>query len=188
MLTDGKLTFEDGLVVLGKVTLPGIYVQMQINAGVRFDRAQRDHMSGKNKIPLGWEDADIRFTADLLTDDDSDCYDKLTVINKIFKGADKGANPRVYDVTGRHLRARGVNRVVFSGLDSTDSDQDDVIQVTLVFSEHLPAVIKREKQVVAQKKAVGATPPATKASPAAAPAITADSTNPFVAGFNKGYN
>lgn len=182
MSTDGLLTFADGEVRLGKELLPGILVSMQINAGVRFDRAQRDHMSGRNKIPLGWEDSDIRLTVDLTTDELSTCYSKLTTINKVFKGADKGANPRVYDVTSSHLRARGVSRVVFSGLESEETDQDDTIKVVLIFSEHLPVVVKREKQVAKTKTAT----PVIKAKPAAAPAIVADTASPFAAGFQSG--
>jgi hypothetical protein len=181
MPTDGYLTFEDGIVRLGKDTLPGIFRAMDISAGVRFDRALKDHMSGKAKVPLGWEDSDIKLTSDLLCDAGSDCYDKLTVINGLFRSADKGANPKVYEVTGRHLRARGIKRVVFSGLESRENDDEDVIQVTLAFSEHIPAVVKREKRVTAQKTAT----PKVNATAAADPAITLE-TSPFLAGFNTG--
>ncbi|MFZ2947900.1 MAG: hypothetical protein WA003_00315, partial [Desulfuromonadaceae bacterium] len=159
-----------------------------VNAGVRFDRAERDHMSGKNKIPLGWEDADIQISLDLLCDETGTCYDKLTVINGLFKGCDKGKNPRVLQVTNRHLRSRGISKVVFSGLESNEDDQSDVIRVNLAFSEHLPAVVKREKQVAATKKAVGAAAPTVKAKPAASPTIVSDPPNPFMAGFNAGNN
>jgi hypothetical protein len=183
MQTDQFLSFDDGIVQLGNDRLPGVFISMTVNAGVKFDRAERDHMSGKNKIPLGWEDSDVRLTLDLLCDDGSDCYAKLKVINLLFKGADKKASPQIYIVTNRHLRARGIDKVVFSGLETDEDDQSDVIRAVLTFSEHLPAVVKREKQVTAAKTKSGA--PAVKAKPATSPAIVQDS-NPFTAGFNSG--
>lgn len=191
MQSDRFLTFEDGVVKLGNDQVPGVFISMTVNAGVKFDRAERDHMSGKNRIPMGWEDSDIRLTLDLLCDLQekngqmvpSTCYDKLTEINRHFKGADKKASPMIYTVTNRHLRARGINRVVFSGLETDEDDQSDVIRAVLTFSEHLPAVVKREKQVTAAKTKGGA--PTVKPKPAAAPAIVKD-VNPFAAGFNSG--
>jgi hypothetical protein len=182
-MSDDFLQFDDGEVWLGQERLSGMFVSISINAGIRFDRAERDHMSGKNKIPLGWEDADVKITMDLLCDERSDCFAKLKNINGHFKSSTKGASPKIFDVTNRHLNARGVNRVVFSGLQSDDDDQSDVIRVVLAFSEHLPAVIKREQ-------AANAAPPAapkTKANPAPAPKIVKDD-NPFMAGFFSGNN
>lgn len=184
---DHYLTFSDGCVLLDGNLLPGEFVSVTINAGVKFDRAERDHMSGRARIPQGWENADIRLTLDLLTDAESDCYAKLKEINKLFKGADKGANPRIYNVVGRHLRSRGVGRVVFSGLQSDEDNEIDVIRAVLAFSEHLPTVVKREKQANATtaKTAAGGTPP-IKATPTPSATIIKDDTNPITAGYETG--
>ncbi|BCS54565.1 hypothetical protein [Geobacter sp. SVR] len=183
------LTFEDGLVKLGNTLLPGILRCQSIRCGVRYDESKHDAMSGKAKVALGWEDAGITLTLDLLCDEVSDCYAKLTAINKVFKATGgKKATPQIYNVTGRHLRARGISRVVFDALDSTESDDDDVIQVQLTFIEHIPAVVKREKRANAVKATGTTTPPATKATPAPAPGIVEDTTNPLLAGIKAGMN
>jgi hypothetical protein len=190
-MSDAVLTFSDGLVRLGKTLLPGILRNQSIRGAVRYDQSLSDGMSGKSKVALGWEDATITLTLDLLCDDEGDCYAKLTSLNKIFKAADrKKATPTVYNVTGRHVRARGISRVVFDGLDSTETDDDDVIQAQLTFTEHIPPIVKREKQANAAKAGSGSTSaaPAAKAQPSAAPAVTSDTTNPFKAGFNAGSN
>ncbi len=186
MMSDSYLTFEDGEVRINNDLIPGMFVSVRVNAGVRFDQAHHDHMSGKKKIPQGWEDADVQIVLDMLCDETGTCYDKLTAINGIFKAADKGANPRILQVTNRHLRARGVTKVVFSGLESLEDDQVDIIRVVLTFTEHLPVVVKREKQVNASKSPLGA--PAVKATPAASPAIVKEPGNAFGAGFNAGVN
>jgi len=187
-MSDEYLSFEDGEVKIGGMLLPGILVAQRVAAGVRFDKAHHDHSSGKRKIPLGWEDADITLTMDLLCDESGDCYSKLMAVNAIFKGSDKGANPRILQVVNRHLRARGVSRVVFAGLESNEDDRTDTIRAILSFTEHLPAVVKREKQVNAAKTAVGTPAPTVKAKPAASTTIVADPDGPFLAGFNAGSN
>ncbi|OQY20074.1 MAG: hypothetical protein B6I36_02195 [Desulfobacteraceae bacterium 4572_35.1] len=184
-MVDGYLTFADGEVRLGDSLLPGNLVSQTIRGAVRFDEAEADGMSGTVKTPMGWTDADIVLTLDLLCDEQSDCYDKLTSINQVFKGADNGANPKVYTVTGRHLRARGIDQVVFSGLDSSEDDQNDVVQVTLAFDEHVPVIVRQEGQVVASDQAVGTAPQVTAVDPEPE-ATLADDSNPFTKGLNEG--
>uniref|UniRef100_C6E6Q0 Uncharacterized protein n=1 Tax=Geobacter sp. (strain M21) TaxID=443144 RepID=C6E6Q0_GEOSM len=189
MASDGFLKWEDGEVRLGGELLPGVFVDQSIRGAVRFDESKKDSQSGHHKTPLGFEDADIVITLDLLTDDTSDCYKKLAAINKVFR-EDRKANPKVYAVQNRHCAARGIRDVVFCALDSFESSDDDVISAALSFKEHLPPVIRREKQATATKVAgakQGAAPK-IKATPAASPTVVSDSDNPFMAGFNAGAN
>lgn len=183
MSLDGLLTWDDGAVKLGGDLLPGVFIDQMINGAVRFDQSEKDAQSGKRKVPMGFEDADIQITMDLLCDESGDCYSKLVKINKIFR-ADNNANPKVYEVVNRHCNARGINNVLFSGLASFESDSDDVITVTLSFVEHMPPVAKRETQQAAANKA---TPP-VKAQPAVSASIVKDSAAPFLDGIKAGWN
>ncbi len=153
--------------------MPGRLKSQSVRGAVRFDEARQDGLSGKAKKAMGWEDADISLAMELLTDDDSDCYEKLARINAVFKAYDAGANPLVYTVTNRHLRARGVDQVAFSGLESSESDADDVIMCTLTFVEHIPAIAQPEQQASAQGAAA---PQATagSAEPALDPSISVE--------------
>lgn len=182
-MRDGILTWEDGEVKLGKDLLPGVFLDISIRGAVRFDQSHKDSQSGKAKVPLGFEDADITITMDLLCDELGNCYSKLETINKVFR-ADSKANPKVYSVVNRHCNARGINKVLFSGFDSFESEREDVITVTLSFLEHLPAVIRREKRATAAK--VGKAP-AVKAKPAASVTVVSDPDNPFMAGLKTGF-
>lgn len=184
MSLDGYLTYEDGVVNLSGSDLPGVLVSLSVACGVRYDKAKQDGLSGTAKTPLGWEDAAIILTLDLLSDESGDCYDKLAGLNRIFRGLDSGRNPKVLTVTGRHLRARGLDRVVFNNLDSDEDDQSDIVRVRLNFAEHVPAVVAVEKQVAAAGGAKAT--PAVTAKPAASAAIQADDVNPFADGFNSG--
>ena len=149
------LSFDDGLVKLGDTTLPGIYRRSDVRGQVTYDEAEQDGLSGKVKTPTGWEDADARIVLDLLSDDDSTCYDKLQEIHEIFTGVDSGGNPVVLGVQNSHLLARGINEVVFDGLSSRDTDRNDIVQATLTFKEHKPATQISETRAVAKQQAAG---------------------------------
>jgi len=186
-MQNNLLTWADGEVKLGGELLPGIFLDQSVRGSVRFDQSEKDAQSGKHKVPLGYQDADISITLELVCDESGDCYSKLTQINKVFR-ADQKANPQVYSVGNRHCQARGIRNVVFSGLDSFESSEEDVITAILSFVEHLPPVIRREKQVTAAKSAAAkaGTAPAVKATPAPAPAVVSDPDSPFMAGFQAG--
>lgn len=183
-----ELAFSDGEVKLGGQLLPGILVSQQIGCAVRIDTAQVEGQAQKTQTPLEWDNASIYLCLELLTDDDSDCYDKLTALNKIFKGKDNGRFAQIYTVNSRHARARGLDKMIFSGLSSDETDQDDVITVTLTFIEYLPPKTARQAAGIAAAGASGSpTAPAVTAA-SATPAATAvlEDPNPFIAGFTQG--
>jgi hypothetical protein len=171
-MVDGILSFGDGQLSLGGRLVPGILQSMTIAGQVRFDKAEQDGMSGKVKVPLGWEDADITLVVELLTEESSTCYSKLDELNRIFKGTDNGGNPKIYDVVNPHALARGIERVVFSGLSSQETDQDDVISANLSFVEHVPPVTRVEARQAA--KTTGGAPATTAADPKLDRRLTVD--------------
>lgn len=174
MSVDGRLTFEDGQVSLGGAALPGILVSQSVRGQVRFDEAEQDGLSGKTRMPMGWEDAEVVLVMDLLTDDASDCYDKLAKLDAVFRGADTKANPKVYDVANRHLLARSINRVLFSGLESSETDEDDVIRCSLAFVEHKPPVVRQEERVAAKDAKDAASVSTAPTVSAAEPSLAVD--------------
>lgn len=139
------IVFEDGLIKLGDTELPGILTELRVDGKVRSDEQKKDGASGKKKTPKGFDDADVMASMLLLTDSESQCYEKLEQVSGLFRKIDKKANPQVYTVTNRHLLARGVRQVVFSKLQSAESNGDDEIRVTLGFVEHNPLTTKIEK-------------------------------------------
>lgn len=146
---DGLLTFAHGQIRLGAKTVPGLLRDMRVGGAVRFDESERDGLSGKAKTPMGWEDCTISLTVDLLTEHSSSCYDKLAEIDALFRGHDNGANPRVLTVSNPHVTSRGIEKVVFSGLQSSETNQDDTLMAILKFTEHRPPIVRAEKRVSA---------------------------------------
>jgi len=158
------LSWEDGLVSIDGLDLPGLLVDQSVDCRVRFDEQSVDGASGKKRTPMGWEDAEVTLTLELLTDEGEegqDCYDKLEAINAIFRGHDAQANPKIYQIDNRHLQARGVGELIFSQLSSYESDRDDAMMATLSFVENNPPVVKTE-MAVAKSAHQGALDLATK--------------------------
>lgn len=143
------LTFDHGTVSLGKQSLPGILQRLSVNGSVTYDKAEEDGLSGKTKTPLGWDDADVSISLELLSDSATDtCYSKLRTINRIFKGHDKNSNPQVFTVVNAHLAARDIDEVVFEQLSSREDDKEDTIIVTLKFSEYTPPIQQAEQRTI----------------------------------------
>jgi hypothetical protein len=130
----------------------GILRSLTVAGEVTFGEEKRDGLSGTVKVPMGWSDSDISCVLELITDNDRTCYERLTEINAVFRAREQ--KPIIYDVSNRHLSARGIRRVVFSKLDSAESSDDDVITVTLSFVEYEPAVVRAEKSETASGGAV----------------------------------
>lgn len=142
------LTWEDGLVSVDGLVLPGLLVDLSVDCRVRFDEQSVDGASGKKRTPLGWEDAEVSLTLELTTHDEGpDCYEKLEGLNSLFRWHDAQANPRIYQVNNRHLQARGVGELIFSELNSYETDRDDTILAILSFVENNPPVVKTEMAV-----------------------------------------
>lgn len=139
------IVFEDGAISLGGEEVPGILQSLSVDGKVRFDEQKVDGASGKRKTPQGFEDCEISVSLYLVNDEESSCYDKLQKLSSMFGKIDGKANPQVYDVANRHLLARGIRQVVFSSLQTAESDATDEITASLGFTEHNPPVVKMEK-------------------------------------------
>ena len=186
-MPDGILSFEHGEIRLGSVLLPGTLKSLSVRGQVRFDEAEPDSESGKAKMAMGWEDSDITIIVELLSDEETNCYDKLAELDaSFFKDTDNSENPIVYTVFNEHLFARDIQKVVFNGLESSETDEDDVILAILSFVEHIPVITIAEERMLASDKAKGETTPSTTTKePEADPAIVKDQ-SPYDAGFAKG--
>ena len=142
------ITWEDGVVKIDGRELPGHLLDLSVDCRVKFDEQDVDGQSGKKRTPLGWEDAEVGLALCLTTEDPgTDCYEKLEVINSIFRSHDAQANPKIFNVDNRHLLARGVSELIFSGLSSTETEEDDTVVASLTFVENNPPVVKTETKV-----------------------------------------
>lgn len=141
------ITFADGLIRLGGQELPGILLALSVDGKVRYDKQKVDGTSGENKTPQGWDDKVLSATLVLVTDDMSDCYDKLGEIEPLFQTPDSKANPQIYSISNRHAQKRGLRQVVFDKFTSREDANTDEIFVSISFTEHRPPIIRTEGNV-----------------------------------------
>lgn len=139
------LTWHDGVIRLDSETVPGILQDLRVDGKVRFDEQKADGASGTSKTPQGWEDSEVMLSLILLTDEESDCYDKAAQLGSLFRKPDARANPEILTVTNRHTTARGIRQVVFARLETSENSEFDEIRATLGFTEHRPPIIRLEE-------------------------------------------
>ncbi len=145
------ITSAAGEVKLGDKLLPGVYQQMDVDGELRIDEKDVPGSSGSRKQPIGFEDAVVTLTLRLLTDEQSDCYEKVAELVRIFKAVDGTAKPFTYRIVNRLLDAWGIKEVHFKALRTPDKNKSDSIRAELVFVEYRPALVSAE--------AKAATPP-----------------------------
>lgn len=140
------VTADDGRLALDDLELPGIVERIEVTGELRTDSIRVASRSGATKLPRGWADAQLTVSVRLPTDTTS-CYDKLAAFERAFKRSGDDARPLIYSLVNRHAQARGVTRVLFSELTSSDSNVDDTIVAQLAFVEWRPGVVRRERSV-----------------------------------------
>ena len=142
------LTAEHGSVKLGDQIIPGVYQGMSVSGEIRIKEEEAPGKSGKYKQALGWEDCAISLTLKLPNDYESTPYEKLKKLVALFRKADKGAKPEVYQITNPVIDAWGIKKVVFKSLRVDDPPDVDYIRGTLEFEEWESPMVQIEARAV----------------------------------------
>lgn len=143
------ITNEAGQIKLNDTLLPGIFESMEVSGKLRFDEKSVPGSSGKRKQPLGYEDAGITLNVKLLTDEESDCYEKLDKLTSLFHNIDNKAKPYVYRIVNRHLTKWNIREILFSELRTSEDNREDTIKAALGFVEYKPALVAAEAKAAA---------------------------------------
>ncbi|MCM0757343.1 hypothetical protein M7775_02015 [Sporomusa sphaeroides DSM 2875] len=138
------ITTSAGDVMLNDTLIPGVYQSMEVTGKLRIDEKDVPGSSGKRKQPLGYEDAEIILTVKLLTDDDTDCYEKVAKLASLFQNVDNTAKPYVYRIVNRLLDSWKIKEILFSSLRTTDDNKSNTIVAQLDFIEYKPAIVNAE--------------------------------------------
>lgn len=157
------ITGSAGDVMLNDTLIPGVYQSLEIIGKLQIDEKDVPGSSGKRKQPMGYEDAEITLTLRLLTDDATDCYEKVATLARLFQNVDNTAKPYVYRIVNRLLAAWKIKEVLFAGLRTEDDNKSNSIKAYLDFVEYRPAIVAAEakaqtpalKSTVAVKTALG---------------------------------
>ncbi len=164
-----NLSIKKGIVQIGDYVLPGVVESISVGGSILIDSAETDAVSGvSKKICRGFDDKTISISIRLFNDENivfgdgyKSAYDYLSELEEIFSKTEKDV-PRVYKIISSHTEARKIKEVLFSRLESEESNEDDTISVMLEFTEFIPAKYKNISKEQATTTTSTATPKKTK--------------------------
>lgn len=135
------ITDASGAVKVGDTLLPGDFQSLSVDGEVIIDDVEIEGKSKKAKQISGYEDSTVTLTLKLRNDTSSTPYDKLQEIQNVFKKSGQ-STPVVYDIYNRHLKVRGITKVIFSKLTSSENNENDTMDVSCEFEEYSPIDIQ----------------------------------------------
>ena len=132
----------DGTPDIAKVLFefPVPHGQMRVRKEVRIDEATVPGRSGKAKQAVGYQDSDITIGLVLYSDDDDQtALEKYAVLQDAFRKRDDADSlPRVFSIQSPLTDACRIQTVLFKGLEISDAEGTDQLQVTVSLTEFEP--------------------------------------------------
>lgn len=137
-------TDEVGQVKVGDTILPGIFESLEISGSVKMDEVEIKGKKEKVTQAVGYETAKIRFNIILLPEDeeDGDTGEAVETIQQLFRKAPDQEKPGVFKIVNKHVLARGIDEVIFTGLKTYEDNKINKVLVMCEFTEHVPIKIK----------------------------------------------
>ena len=138
---------EDNSIKVGNVLLPGLYRSLEIVNEATVDDMR---VEGVKKVPrqaTGYEDIKITLTIELADSEKVDRWEKLNIIQNVFREPKKGAKPKVYPFISRHTQIRGISKVLFKKLSSVENSRNQSIILQLEFLEYVDVKITAKTAV-----------------------------------------
>jgi hypothetical protein len=139
------LVIDDNLMQLMGVTLPGLFKNIEVKGSAQVDEVDIKGKGAKPKQATGYQDSKIYLQLNLLPDDTHSVYDKLKVIQDIFRRTNQN-KPDVLPVVNEHVNARGITKVIFKDYTTTENSGKDILTATLEFWEHVPIKVTVKKK------------------------------------------
>jgi len=114
--------------------------QMRVRQEVRIDEATVPGRSGKAKQAVGYQDSDITIGLILYSDDDGlTALEKYAVLQDAFRKRDDADSlPRVFSIQSPLTDACRIQTVLFKGLEISDAEGTDQLQVAVSLTEFEP--------------------------------------------------
>jgi len=113
---------------------------MRVRQEVRIDEATVPGRSGKAKQAVGYQDSDITIGLILYSDDDGPtALEKYAVLQDAFRKRDDADSlPRVFSIQSPLTDACRIQTVLFKGLEISDAEGTDQLQVAVSLTEFEP--------------------------------------------------
>lgn len=114
--------------------------QMRVRQEVRIDEVEAPGRSGKIKQAVGYQDSEISIGLRLFSDDDGKtALEKYAVLQDAFRKRDNADSlPRVFSIQSPLTDACRIQTVLFKGLEISDAEGTDQLEVTVSLTEFEP--------------------------------------------------
>ena len=114
--------------------------QMRVRQEVRIDEATVPGRSGKAKQAVGYQDSEVSIGLVLYSDDEGQtALEKYAVLQDAFRKRDNADSlPRVFSIQSPLTDACRIQTVLFKGLEISDAEGTDQLQVTVGLTEFEP--------------------------------------------------
>jgi len=133
---------SDGTPDIAKVLFefPVPHGQMRVRQEVRIDEVEAPGRSGKIKQAVGYQDSEISIGLRLFSDDDGKtALEKYAVLQDAFRKRDNADSlPRVFSIQSPLTDACRIQTVLFKGLEISDAEGTDQLEVTVSLTEFEP--------------------------------------------------
>ena len=129
--------------------------QMRVRQEVRIDEVEAPGRSGKIKQAVGYQDSEISIGLRLYSDDGSTgspqagktALDKYAVLQDAFRKRDNADSlPRVFSIQSPLTDACRIQTVLFKGLEISDAEGTDQLEVTVSLTEFEPIEAKVDER------------------------------------------
>lgn len=122
--------------------IPGIFKSLSVGGKVLIDSQSKEGEGkekdkGGAKMCRGYDDKTVSLRMALLNDDELTAYEKLTRLESVFMKT-KDNVPDIFTLISEHLKARNVQKCIFTSLNSSESNENDLIEIELEFTEFIP--------------------------------------------------
>lgn len=117
-----------------EIILPGVLQSLSVNGEILIDSNKSTGNGASQKIMRGYKDRIISLSLIILPTEEKTVYMILEELNKIFQNKEDNI-PIVYTLFNYHTDARGIEKVLFTGLSSSEDNSTDTLTVTLTFEE-----------------------------------------------------
>lgn len=145
LATSVEVVASSGAIRLGEVALPGHVQSIEVGGEVLFDERRSGGRSGALRQPKGFDDAAVSFRVQFLDRDGASAEDQVQTVDRLFKAVDSAARAQLFRLVNIHTKARGVRDVFWKTFRSVRRQGGVGIEAELVFVEHQPPIVKKEK-------------------------------------------
>jgi hypothetical protein len=147
------VSINEGRLWIGQDEMPGIVQSVEVSSEVRTKEMSVDGGSGSANLPQGYSDAEVRIVVVLAASGGVDPEDQLRFYEQKFKATDDQVQPETFRVIHRHINARGIREMIFKRHVSREASGSNTMTVELELVEHRPAIIKKERERRARRRA-----------------------------------